>query len=66
MRRYDRADAARLQNRDDRTEDKRDAQDRRQDPRPAQVLSRDPLSLIVDQNSGADESQIAEDPCKNE
>ena len=54
MRRYERPDAAHLQDRSDRTDNKGDAQDHRQDLRPAQALSRDPLPGMVNQNGGAD------------
>ena len=54
MRRYERPDAAHLQDRGDRTDNKGDAQDRCQDLRPAQALSRDPLNVMVNENSGAD------------
>ncbi len=65
MRRYERPDAAHLQDHGDRTDNKGDAQNRCQDLRPAQALSRDPLNVMVNENSGADGGQITEAPCKN-
>ena len=60
LRRYERPDAAHLQDRGDRADNKGDAQDHRQDLRPAQALFRDPLNVMVNENSDADGSQITE------
>ena len=54
MRRYERPDAAHLQDHGDRTDNKGDAQDHRRNLRLAQALSRDPLNVMVNENSGAD------------
>ena len=62
----DRADSARIQDRDDRAEGKRDAEYHRCDPGPVQALSCDPFPVTVDYYSCVYGSRITEDNCKNE